>query len=434
MPTKYTFEQITQFLGQVDGPLGKVGRRFFAKMVLGLLIAQSVLLSEITRALDEKISPKDTYKRLDHSLGQYDFEPQAESQSKRNCALVTDDSVIALDGGDIAKPYSRFLEALAWVRDGSKKAITKGYELMAAVAIRPSGHDKNPLPLLLRPYSSAEEGFVSQPYELHKAIEDLHQWTSGRGIFAIDRAADSGRVFKKLLGLAHRFLVRLKAGKGSRLLRVGDQKTTVQNLLEKVPILGEAEIVRTAEGKRSPYRCRFGSLQVQLKSLDADGRHLWLCVYFSDKHDEPMAILTTEPADTPNQILYVLQCYLARWSIEEFYRFVKQSYGLEKVRYFSWARSKNLVHLVFFVSCLLASLHRLRSRTSVRLRAWLVREAKLVHKRRSRSQLVVFNLYAYANGLAAICLRLRPSLRKLGWFRRPTFPTHSLQLSLPIPG
>src|ERR1035441_2140098 len=141
LPTKYTFEQISQFLAQSNGALGSVGRRFLAKMVFGLIVAESVLLSEITRALGEKISPKQTYNRLDHSLGRYDFEPLADEQARRSCALVTEDHVIALDGGDIAKPCARYLEALARIRDGSKKVITNGYELMSAVAVRPAGAD-----------------------------------------------------------------------------------------------------------------------------------------------------------------------------------------------------------------------------------------------------------------------------------------------------
>ncbi len=437
MPTTYTFEQVTQFLAPSTARLGKVARRFFLKMVFGLVTAECVLLSEITRALGEKISPKQTYKRLDRSLGRHDFQPLAEAQSERNCVQVGDDHVIALDGSDIAKPYARRLECLARVRDGSKKVITNGYELMGAVAVRPMGHDKNPLPLLLRPYSPAEEGFVSEPYELHKAIEDLHQWTQGRGIFAIDRAADSKRVFRKLLGLRRRFVVRLKAAEGSRHLKVDGTPKLVSELVETIRLVGEASLVRMADGKRRPFHCRFGSLPVQLDDPEKDGRPLWLCVYHSDKHKQPMALLTTEPADTEEQILFVLECYWARWSVEEYFRFVKQAYALEKVRYFNWARSKNLIHLVFIVTCLLASLHRLSSRLAVRLRAWLIREAKHVHHRRSRSHLIQFNLYAYAAGLAEIFIRSRPALRKLGWFRLPPLralaprPRH---LALPILG
>ena len=437
MPTGYTIEMVKQFLQPSTKMLGRVGSRFFLKMVFGLLVAKCVLLSEITRALDEKISPKQTYKRLDHSLGRYDFRTLAEAQARRNCAQVGDEHVIALDGGDISKPYAEHLECLARVRDGSKNLVTNGYGLISAVAVQPMGRDKNPLPLLLRPYSPAEEGFRSEPHELHEAIEDLHQWTGGRGIFAIDRAADSKRVIRKLLWRSCRFVIRLKAGKGSRHLKVDGQPRLVSQLVDSAPLVGEASLVRMADGKRRPFHCRFGSVRVQLDSPEEDGFPLWLCVYHSNQHRQPMALLTTEPADTDDQILFVLQCYWARWSIEEYYRFVKQSYALEKVRYFKWARSKNLVHLVFIATCLLAFLHRLPGRLAFRLQASLIRHAKHVHRRHSRSSLVYFNLYAYAAGLARILLASRPVLRRRGWFRLslpPPARAAPRQLSLPIPG
>ncbi len=437
MPVKYTLAQIAQFLDGIPNSLGVVGQRLLRQMLFGLLVSKSVLLSEITRALGEKISPRDTYKRLDHGLGRYNFAPAALARTRRACSQVGEDHVICLDGSDIAKPFAKKLEALAYIRDGSKKVIVPGYLLMGAVAVRPSGHDKNPLPLLLRPYSSAEEHFLSDPYELHMAIEDIHQWTGGRGIFAIDRGADSGRIFNKLLGLSHRFVVRLKAAKGCRRLWRRGVQLLVRELVERIEYVGHANLVRVAEGKRQPYRCDFGSVQVQLKTPEKDGRPLWLCVYRSTAHQQPMVLLTTEPADSPDQILFVLQCYMARWSVEEFFRFVKQGFALEKVRYFKWWRSKNLVHLVFLAACLLSSLHQLQSQNGERLRAWLIREAKLVHKRRSSSPLLLFNLYAYAAGLASILLDRRPSLRLAGWFEiiRPSSPApSSRQLTFQMSG
>ncbi len=436
MPVKYTLAQITQFLDGIPSSLGVVGQRLLRQLLFGLIVSKSVLLSEITRALGEKISPRDTYKRLDHGLGRYDFGPAARAWTRRACSGVGEDHVICLDGSDIAKPHAKKLEALAYIHDGSKKTIVPGYLLMGAVAVRPGGNYKTPLPLLLRPYSSAEEEFVSDPYELHTAIEDIHQWTGGRGIFAIDRGADSGRIFKKLLGLSHRFVVRLKAAKGCRYLRCEDAKVLVRDLIECCKYVGHADLIRVAEGKRHAYRCDFASVQVQLRGAAKDGRPLWLCIYRSSAHKQPMALLTTERADTPEQILFVLQCYLARWSVEEFFRFVKQGFALEKVRYFKWWRSKNLVHLVFLAACLLASLHRLTSPMGVRLRAWLFLQAKPVHKRSSSSPLL-FNLYAYAAGLAAILLDRRHDLLLAGWFDFPSpisLPSSSRQLTFRMSG
>ena len=427
MPVKYTLAQITQFLDGIPSSLGVVGQRLLRQMLFGLLVSKSVLISEITAGLgrEDQRPGAPTSGSTTGWGGTISLRPRWP-RPLHNCSLIRDDHVICLDGSDIAKPFSKKLEALAKIRDGSKKEIVPGYLLMGAVAVRPGGYDKNPLPLLLRPYSSAEEHFVSDPYELHMAIEDLHQRTGGRGIFAIDRGADSGRIFKKLLGLSHRFVLRLKAGKGCRHLLWKGSELLVRELVERTQYVGHADLVRIADGKRQPYHCDFGSFRVQFQGLEKDGRPLWLCVYNSTAHKQPMVLLTTEPADTEDQILFVLQCYLARWSVEEFFRFVKQGFALEKVRCFKWWRSKNLIHLVFIATCLLSSLHQLTTRMGGRLRTWLIREAKLVHKRRVKSPMLLFNFYAYSSGLASILRDRRPALRLAGWF-------HKTKRLLPIP-
>ncbi len=232
MPLQYTLDQIAGYLeGRVRPLVGVVGRRCLRQVLFGVLLAKTLVLTQIARALEERGDIRATYKRLDRALLRHDFAPVADGQTRRNCALVRDEDIICLDGSDIAKRFGRKFEALAHVRDGSEKTIVPGYMLTTAVAVRPGGCDKNPVPLLLRPYSTAEEGFVSEPYQMHQAIEDIDHWTDGRGTFAIDRAADSGRVLKKLLDLSHPFVVRLKAGKGSRFMRLGDRKLLVRDLV-----------------------------------------------------------------------------------------------------------------------------------------------------------------------------------------------------------
>ena len=80
-------------------------------MLVDLLVSKSVLISEITRALGEKSSPRGTYKRLEHGLGRYDFTQVALAQTRHNCSPIGDDHVICLDGSDIAKPFAKNLEA-----------------------------------------------------------------------------------------------------------------------------------------------------------------------------------------------------------------------------------------------------------------------------------------------------------------------------------
>ncbi len=445
MPLQYTLDQIAGYLEDQVRPQGVVGQRCLRQVLLGVLLGRTTVLTEIVRSLERGDDIRAAYKRMDRGLLQHDFGPVARGQTQRNCSRVGDDDIICLDGSDIAKRFARKFEALDYVRDASEKTIVPGYLLTTAVAVRPDGSDKNPVPLLLHPYSTKEEGFVSDPYEMHQAIEDIHHWTDGRGTFAIDRAADSGRVLKKLLGLSHRFVVRLKAGKGSRYLRVGERKVLVRDLVASVRYLAEVEIKRVAAGERHGYRCSLGSFRVQLRDLEKDGQPLWLVVSMSSKHPEPMVLLTTEPADTPEQMIQVLKSYLARWSVEEYHRFVKQSFGLEKVRCFKWQRTKNLVHAAFLTSALLASLHQLPGRMAARLRAHLIRKARLVHKRRA-APVEVFNLYAYAAGLAAVLRKRISDLHRSAWLAkrrcrsrssvsgRFSQPLSLRQLALPIMG
>jgi hypothetical protein len=424
VPTQYTLDQITRYLDGQTTSLGVVGERRLREVLLGVLLAGTLVLTKITRSLDQDDDVRATYKHLDRALLHYDFEPVAREQCRRNCALVREDDVLCLDGSDIAKRFGRKFEALAFIRDGSEKQIVPGYLLTTAVAVRPGGCDKNPVPLLLHPYSAREEGFVSEPYEMHQAIEDIHHWTNGRGIFAIDRAADSGRVLRKLLELTHPFDVRLKAGMGSRYLRLEGRKVLVRDLVETVRYVARVDVERVAAGKRHAYQCSLGSFRVQLRDLEKDGRPLWLVVSKSTKHPEPMALLTTMPADTPEQMIDVLKSYLARWSVEEYHRFVKQSFGLEKVRVFKWARTKNLVHAAFLATALLSSLHRLPGRLAARLRACLIKKAQLVHRRKD-SPLEVFNLYAYAAGLAALLRKHLAVLRRSHWLLKRTLSPRS---------
>ena len=418
MPIQYTLDQIARYLdGHQTSQLKVPGQRCLRQVLFGVLLSSTVVLTCVARALDEACPIRTTYKRLDRGLGRCDFGPVARAQGRKNCSLVRDDDILCLDGSDIAKPFGRVFEALGRILDGSKKEKVPGYLLTTAVAVRPGGCDKNPLPLLLQPYSAHEKHFLSAPYEMHQAIEDLHQWTDGRGTFATDRAADSRRVLRKLLGLAHAFVVRLKAGKGSRYLIWDGRKVLVSALLEAIRYVAEVDVVRVAAGKRHPYHCSLGSFRVQFDGLEEDGRPLWLVISRSTKHPQPMVLLTTQPADTPEQMIHVLKSYLARWSVEEYHRFVKQSFGLERVRTFTWRRTQNLVHVAFLATALLASLHQLPGRLADRLRVSLVQKARLVHKRRA-SPLEVFNLYAYAAGLAAILRKRIPDLHRSLWLTK----------------
>jgi hypothetical protein len=62
-------EQIVKFSGVLSSGLPKTARRFILEMIYGIQAWQSVRLTEIGRALEEKISLRKTEYRLCRQLG-----------------------------------------------------------------------------------------------------------------------------------------------------------------------------------------------------------------------------------------------------------------------------------------------------------------------------------------------------------------------------
>ena len=87
------------------------------------------------RALDESVQPKKTIKRLGRHLGR-----DAVGEAAWNAVLrdlprhLGEDSVIAVDPTDVAKPHAQKMERLARVKDDSTGEITQGYWAVAVGA------------------------------------------------------------------------------------------------------------------------------------------------------------------------------------------------------------------------------------------------------------------------------------------------------------
>ncbi len=61
-------DQINKFSGELSRGLSKPRRRFVEEMIYGIQARGSVHLTEVARALDERISLKKTHERLSNNL------------------------------------------------------------------------------------------------------------------------------------------------------------------------------------------------------------------------------------------------------------------------------------------------------------------------------------------------------------------------------
>ena len=82
------------------------------------------------------------------------------------------------------------------MHDGSEHEIGEGYWLCKAVAA--DIEHKKVIPLYLEVYSQEAEGFKSENDQLFKVIDTVEPQRH-KGIYAIDRGGDRGKLYDKFL-------------------------------------------------------------------------------------------------------------------------------------------------------------------------------------------------------------------------------------------
>ena len=125
--------QITRFAARLGAGLSKPDRRFVTEMLYGIQAGKDVKVSNIARSLNESIALIKTEGRLCRRLATNDLTYHINSWLGREGALaVNEDTVLAVDLGDIRKTYAKSMEHLAFVHDGSAGDIAPGYWLGAS--------------------------------------------------------------------------------------------------------------------------------------------------------------------------------------------------------------------------------------------------------------------------------------------------------------
>ncbi len=98
-------------------------------MLYGIQASKGIKLSNIGRSLQEDTALIKTEDRLSRNLSKEDFDHINEEIIRLADDKITDDMVISIDPGDIAKPYAKAMEHLCGLWDGSEGEAAKGYHL-----------------------------------------------------------------------------------------------------------------------------------------------------------------------------------------------------------------------------------------------------------------------------------------------------------------
>jgi len=384
--------KVTKFSGILSRGLDKTARRFVQEAIYGIIASESVMLTEIGRQIESRISLKKTEERFCRQL----IKPGIWSCLQKSILTLASERVkektlLILDLSDLKKPYAEKMEYLAKVRDGSDGGeIVDGYWTNQVIATEVGGDEITPLYYSL--YSQRSPDFESENREIIKALDQVGKAVQNRGIWVIDRGADRDDLYEALLKSKKNFIIRLV---GSRDLICEGKALRSLWLAYACRLPYEKRVIRVIEGKEHLFNLRYGFIPVCLPEL----KNPLTMVVIKGFSDKPMMLLTSLKITSKEKDLwFIISAYLKRWTIEETIRFIKQTYDLENIRVLKYIRLKNMMALLLAVFYFVAIILNQSQKLSI-MAGHVLKCAKRVFG------IPDFKYYALGDGLANIFSR-----------------------------
>lgn len=345
--------QVNKFSGIISKGLQKTKRRLVKEVIYGIQASKDVKLSNISRALKEDIPLIKTEDRLSRNMGAFDLTEHVNNQILRLADDKIDDSmVIAIDPGDIMKPYAKAMENLCGIYDGSEHTSANGYHLCQVTAANLS-HDRI-VPLYCEAYSSEAKDYPGSTEKLMEVISRVTAYTKKRGTWAIDRQGDDIDLMKYFLQEELQFVTRLKMNRYLHFDHNINKQVKAERIHHHVRLIHKAHIYITKDGKEEFLHLNFGATVV---ALPDDPSHWYTLVIVEGFGKQPMLLLTNKLVNTykSEELWRIVEIYLTRWKCDECYRYIKQSYNLEDFRVMSYKSIRNivvLVHAIAYFTCI----------------------------------------------------------------------------------
>jgi hypothetical protein len=433
-------------------------QKFLSDLVFGILCSQSSLLSEISRAIANPKKVKTVWKRLDYNLGLYDLSRPYERAQKRMLGEVDGDFLFIFDPSEVVKPFGKKMEGLGLVRDASVKprvvkdplsgkfkelpVLKPGYPLRIAIALSPEG---NLLPIELSLYSARSEEFLSENDEYIQALSPLLQRTNFEPLLILDREFDAFSIIRHLCDLRQPFVIRVMSTRKYKLPEASknlyEPNFTREEMTEKHAFLEHKAVITYSRAGISQTRLfifRAARIQLlqefkksdQIRDLgDLDALTLIEMKIHRDDGIPTLYLLTNTKPMTGEEVEKLGKAYLARWNIEEYIRFLKQHYGLEKFLVRDLGRMKNLMRAIFIATVVLHLLTDKKSLIGNRTHETLITNALEVSKPKKHRD---FFLYAYGRGLAQIVSSNQVLLKSINTGENHSAAKNRNQLPLPL--
>ena len=291
----------------------KPQQKAFQDMVKGLLAKGKPILKEMASVFDSK--PKKQSERFSRHLRNLNLEGKVSDFALKKAAkLVNENTVIAYDLTDIAKPHAKKMEKIDNIFDGSKREIEKGF-LLHGVGI--NGF------LIKLEIHDGKEDFLPQIRQ--KIVQEVSEKLNKKGIWVFDRGNDSRNFFKFLSQKEKlRFVARLRHNRC-----IADTKTGVIFKLQNMKC-GSYEVFLVNDKGKPENSCKYR-----------------LVISSDSKTKQPIRLLTNLNSNFSTK--KIVDTYLSRWGVESAFRRVKTHFALEKIRVLKYENLNNLVAIIQFV-------------------------------------------------------------------------------------
>jgi hypothetical protein len=342
------------FLKKIGKNLSLPDKKFLRDGFVGLLRASQPIVCQMARHLpNQRTKYVSRLDRLDqHLLKNSDFDDNIKEALPRVWLLYfRDDTPIIPDLSDLAKRLAKKMDYLATVRDGSTGELVNGYWLLELYA---SLSRKNPVPILLEPFSHEEPYSPGQNPVVIEAIHKVFELTGNRGVLVVDRGFDTGVMLEDWLDNEYRFVARL-VGKRHLLRFSGDFRQSndgqwipiqARQLAEQTPTPHRFYKLIKRRGKPAFHITQIGWVKVRLPGRE---EYLTLVVSRLAGCQRPLMLLTKLPVENLRDAKRVLRYYVRRLECEEGIRFLKNQVNLEKIRTLRWCAIRRLVLLAVLV-------------------------------------------------------------------------------------
>lgn len=337
---------------KISGKIAKPSQKFLRRMLLGMTLAGSVMLSEVARqpVAAHGITFHAAHKQLSHNLKSTQWGAAAVQNAYLEEASphLDQDRMIAVDLGDITKLYARKMPQLSTVRDGSTGELKKGWWLLEAEALTGAKHQRH-VPLWLELFTIGKRKYQSIWTVIENAVRSMVERIGPGGTWLFDRGFENWRFFQFLAGESVDFVIRANARRRVKDLSDGRTRTLgtlAQRALKSAPMLWKRK-----------YASRACLLKVGYAAFEIPQTAQRLSLVVVEGFGKnPLLLVTSRTVQSAEQAVALAKAYLKRWGVEEAGRLIKQVFDLENLRVLTWNGLQKLVWCALWACGLLCQL------------------------------------------------------------------------------